>query len=96
MQHAQSIHALRSSTDLPSLQLIIVVSLYSQAHLAVFFDACLCCLFLQIVMFSILGFGALTKPLLAAMLGGDTTLMEHIRTIPLLRCVPNLMSGTCW
>lgn len=36
-------------------------------------------------MFSILGFGALTKPLLAAMLGGDTTLMEHIRTIPLLR-----------
>jgi hypothetical protein len=41
----------------------------------------------QVVMLSILGFGALTKPLLAAMLKGDSdaSLRDQLRTIPLLR-----------
>jgi hypothetical protein len=44
-------------------------------------------LLLQVVMLSILGFGALTKPLLAAMLKGDSdaSLRDQLRTIPLLR-----------
>jgi len=44
-------------------------------------------LLLQVVMLSILGFGALTKPLLAAMLKDtDTPIIDQLRTIPLLRC----------
>lgn len=42
---------------------------------------------LQVVMLSILGFGAFTKPLLAAMLKGDAeaaALAAHLSKIPLL------------
>lgn len=41
--------------------------------------------YLQVVMFSILGYGALTKPLLALMLKDiDKPLIDQLRTIPLL------------
>lgn len=58
-------------------------------------DACVGAL--QVVMVSILGFGALTKPLLAAMLKDtDAPIMEQLRAIPLLRCgAAQVLAGWC-